>query len=108
MKRSVLLHITFDIFLDLTILIDYFVKKGGGQMRTMAISKFKSHALRVLNEVAKSQETIVITKRGKPIAQVVPYRKSAMKPTPGKLSDTFVFETDIVTPLGKGLWEACQ
>jgi prevent-host-death family protein len=49
-------------------------------MKTMAISEFKAHALKVLNEVAKTQETIVITKRGKPLAQVVPYRKSEMKP----------------------------
>lgn len=77
-------------------------------MKTMAISEFKAYALKVLNEVAKSQETIVITKRGKPLAQVVPYRKSVMKPTPGKLADTFVFEKDIITPLGEGLWEACQ
>ena len=61
-------------------------------MKTMAISEFKAHALKVLNEVAKSQETIVITKRGKPLAQVLPYRESVMKPTPGKLSDAFVFE----------------
>ena len=77
-------------------------------MKTMAISKFKTHVLKVLNEVAKSQETIVITKRGKPLVQVVPHRKSEMKPMPAKLADTFVFEKDIITPLGEGLWEACQ
>jgi len=77
-------------------------------MKTMAISEFKTHALKVLNEVAKSQETILITKRGKPLAQVVPHRKSEMKPTSGKLADAFVFEKDIITPLGEGLWEACQ
>ena len=77
-------------------------------MKTMAISKFKAHALKVLNEVAQSQETVVITKRGKPLAQVVPYRKTEMKPTPGRLADAFVFEKDIITPLGEGLWEAGQ
>ncbi len=77
-------------------------------MKTMTISEFKVHALKVLNEIEKSQDTIVITKRGKPLAQVVPYRKSVMKPTPGKLADSFVFEKDIITPLGEGLWEACQ
>jgi prevent-host-death family protein len=84
------------------------MKKGGGHMKTMAISEFKAHALKVLNEVAKSQETIVITKRGKPLAQVVPHRKSEMKPIAGRLADAFVFEKDIITPLGEGLWEACQ
>ena len=77
-------------------------------MKTLAISEFKAHALKVLNDVAKSQETIVITKRGKPLAQVAPYRNSVMKPAPGKLADAFVFEKDIVTPLGEEVWEACQ
>jgi prevent-host-death family protein len=77
-------------------------------MKTMAISEFKTYALKVLNDVAKSQEAVVITKRGKPLAQVVPYRKSVMKPTPGKLADAFVFEKDIITPLGEELWEASQ
>jgi prevent-host-death family protein len=77
-------------------------------MKTMAISEFKTHALQVLNEVAKSQETIIITKRGKPLAQVVPHRKPETKPTPGKLADAFVFEKDIITPLGEKLWEVCE
>jgi prevent-host-death family protein len=94
--------------LDLTTLIDYFARRGGAHMKTMAISEFKAHALKVLDDVAKSQETIVITKRGKPIAQVGPHRKSEMKPIPGKLAHAFVFEKDIITPLGKGLWEAYQ
>ena len=77
-------------------------------MKTMAISQFKAQALKVLNEVAKSKEPIIITKRGRPLAQVVAFRKLEMKPTPGKLADAFVFEKDIVTPLGEGLWEAGQ
>ena len=77
-------------------------------MKTMAISEFKTHALKVLDEVAKSQETIIITKRGKPFAQVIPHRKSEMKPTPGKLANAFVFEKDIITPFGEEAWEACQ
>jgi prevent-host-death family protein len=81
---------------------------GGGLMKTMGISEFKTHALKVLNEVAQSQETIVITKRGKPLAQVSPHRKPDIKPKPGKLANSFVFEKDIITPLGEGLWEACQ
>jgi len=77
-------------------------------MKTMAISKFKAQALKVLNEVAKSKEPIVITKRGSPLAQVVAFRKPEIKSTPGRLANAFVFEKDIVTPLGEGLWEAGQ
>lgn len=77
-------------------------------MKTMAISKFKTHALKVLNEVAQSKETIIITKKGKPLAQVIPHRKSEIKPIPGKLADAFLFEKDIIAPLGEDLWEAAQ
>jgi len=77
-------------------------------MKTMAISEFKAHALRVLNEVAETQETVIITKRGKPLVEVVPHPKSEIDLNPGKLADAFVFEKDIVTPLGEGLWEACR
>lgn len=77
-------------------------------MKTMAISEFKAHALRIIDEVAKSQKGIVITKRGKPLAQVVPLRKSETRPIPGKLADAFVFENDIVSPLGEKIWEVCQ
>jgi prevent-host-death family protein len=77
-------------------------------MKTMAISKFKAHALKVLDEVAKTKETIIITKRGKPLAQVMPHCQSETKPKPGRLADAFVFENDIITPLGENLWETTQ
>jgi len=77
-------------------------------MKTMAISKFKAYALKILDQVAKTQESIVITKRGKPLAEVVPFRKSDKNPVPGKLADTLVFEKDIVSPLGKDMWDACK
>jgi prevent-host-death family protein len=77
----------------------------GWTLKTMAISEFKAQALKILNEVAKSQETIVITKRGKPLAQVVAFRNSDRKSVSGQLADAFVFEKDIVTPLGEGVWD---
>ncbi len=77
-------------------------------MKTMAITKFKAYALKIVDEVAKSNESLVITKRGKPLAELIPYRKSEKKPVPGKLASTLVFENDIVTPLGCDIWESCK
>ena len=77
-------------------------------MKTMGISKFKAHALRILNRVAKTQETLVITKRGKPLAQITPYHSPDLTSTPGRLADSLVFEKDIVSPLGAEIWEVCQ
>jgi len=77
-------------------------------MKTMGISEFKSHALKILDQVAKTQEMIVITKRGKPLAQIIPYRSSDTNPKPGRLSDALVFEKDVISPLGEEMWDACK
>ena len=65
-------------------------------MTTMTISAFKAHALQAVGKVASSKVGIIITKRGKPVAQVVPYQAPTATLTPGKLSSTLVFEKDIV------------
>ena len=44
-------------------------------MKTMAAGKFKVHCLSVMDEVQKKRETIVITKRGKPVVKIVPAGK---------------------------------
>ena len=41
-------------------------------MTLVAISELKAHCLRLVDEVARRRREIVITKRGKPIARVVP------------------------------------
>lgn len=77
-------------------------------MTSMAISVFKAHALRTVGRVASSKIGIVITKRGKPVAQVVPYQSPAASLKPGKLAAALVFEKDIVSPLGSGMWEVAR
>ena len=42
-------------------------------MRTIAAGKFKDVCLKMLDEVAATRTPVVITKRGKPLAQLVPY-----------------------------------
>lgn len=40
--------------------------------RLVAISELKAHCLRLVDEVARRRSELVITKRGKPIARIVP------------------------------------
>jgi len=75
-------------------------------MKTLAITDFKAHALQILGRIAKTKESVVITKRGKPIVEVIPF--STSKPAPGKLSEALVFEKDIVSPLGEDMWNASK
>ena len=44
----------------------------GGEMRTMKASEFKARCLALMDEIAESAEEILITKRGKPVAKLVP------------------------------------
>ena len=41
-------------------------------MRTIPAGRFKAHCLKLLDDVAETGETIVVTKRGKPVAKVGP------------------------------------
>lgn len=42
-------------------------------MKTMAVTDFKAHVLKVLGKVAKTREPVVGTKRGTPLAEIVPF-----------------------------------
>ena len=44
-------------------------------MKTIAAGKFKDVCLKTLDDVAKTRTPVVITKRGEPVAQLVPYLK---------------------------------
>ena len=72
----------------------------------MTITDFKAHALQVIGEVATSKKPVLVTKHGKPLAKVVPFTEKTH--SPGKLSNTLVFEGDIVSPLGEEIWDACK
>jgi prevent-host-death family protein len=41
-------------------------------MKTIGAGKFKDVCLKTLDEVARTESAVVITKRGRPVARVVP------------------------------------
>ena len=46
-------------------------------MKTLAAGKFKDICLQTLDEVAASRRPVVITKRGRPVAKLVPIEAAA-------------------------------
>jgi len=54
-------------------------------LKQMAAGEFKTHCLAVMDEVAKTREPVVITKRGKPVAKVVPVEQPKSKRFIGRL-----------------------
>lgn len=76
--------------------------------KTFSISEFKSKSLGLLEQVSRTGEAITVTKRGKPIAKVIPIAIAEDKPVPGKLRETLVDEGDLLTPFGESLWKAAE
>jgi prevent-host-death family protein len=67
-------------------------------MIEMTASEFKAKCLRILDEVAASGEVVVITKRGKPVARLMPVVGTTMAYPQHSLKGTGRVIGDIVAP----------
>ena len=69
---------------------------------TMEISaaEFKAKCLKLMDEIAVTRKPIVITKRGKPVAKLVPADIEPRKPLFGCMAGTVAYEGDLLAPLG--------
>ena len=74
-------------------------------MESISVSEFKATCLAVLEDINKHKKRVVITKRGKPIAEVIPF-EADYKEIP--LKDTVTFIGDIVSPVAEDDWEALK
>jgi prevent-host-death family protein len=63
--------------------------------------KFKAQCLALLDDVALTGKELVITKRGKPVAKVVPIHDEK----PPSLLGSVLWEKDIVSPIDEQ-WDA--
>jgi prevent-host-death family protein len=68
-------------------------------------AEFKAKCLELMDRVAEGHEEIVITKRGKPIAKLVPEEDKPWAPLFGRSAGTVEILGDIVAPLDVK-WEA--
>ncbi len=80
---------------------DYRLMTMVKKLRYLPAGQFKAKCLAILDQVALTGEEIVVTKRGKPVAKVVPIEPA--KPT--SLIGSVLREEDIVTPIGEE-WHA--
>ncbi len=67
-------------------------------MKIIGAGKFKAQCLALLNKVAKEHETILVTKRGKPVAKVIPI-KAAQKNLREQLKGSVLKEKDLISPI---------
>ncbi len=74
-------------------------------METLSVSKFKATCLAVLEDVSRQKKRVLITKRGKPIAEIIPVEHQK-KDIP--LKYTVLFLGDIVSPVAQNDWEVLK
>ena len=72
--------------------------------RTMKASEFKAKCLKLMDEVAESGDEIIITKNGKPVAKLAPFRERPKTPF-GRDRDKIKILGDIISPIDVE-WEA--
>ena len=77
-------------------------------MRKISAGLFKARCLKVMSEVNATGEPVTVTKRGKPIARVVPADRDA-EGIFGFLADKFEITGDIETRvLPAGTWKVTR
>ena len=74
--------------------------------RTYKASEFKAKCLQLMDEVAETGSSIVITKRGRPVSRLVPYRERPDRVF-GIDSDVIEIHGDIVAHVPV-VWEAAE
>lgn len=74
-------------------------------MQTIQASEFKAKCLALMDQVASSGEGILITKNGKPVAELRPYAGSRPKSPFGLHKGMIEIKGDIISPIDVE-WEA--
>jgi prevent-host-death family protein len=69
--------------------------------RVVPAGEFKARCLALLDEVSQTGKPLVVTKRGKPVARVVPFDE------PPGLLHSVRKEKDLISPIGEK-WDAAS
>jgi len=79
----------------------------------IAAGEFKAKCLSLLDQVQKTRQEIVVTKRGRPVAKVVPVEEEEPQIW-GRMKGTGIILGDIISPIDveweaeKGRWDPTE
>ena len=78
-------------------------------MKTIAAGEFKAKCLKLMDEVKKKRVTVLITKKGQPVAKLVPVDEDDTEDLLGCLKGKLEILGDLVEPvLEPKDWEAVR
>jgi len=67
-------------------------------MLQLSASEFKTHCLKLMDLARKKGETVIITKRGIPVAKLIPFKEPSA-PIFGFMAGTLEIKGDIIEPI---------
>ena len=77
-------------------------------MRSIPAARFKARCLKIMDEVKDRRETVLITKKGKPVARLVPVEES-VRDVFGCLAGELEICGDILAPVvTASAWESSR
>ena len=75
-------------------------------LKTVAATEFKARCLVLLEEVRQTRQSLLVTRHGKPVAEIIPYMpKDAGTDNP--LKGSVLFQGDLVSPLDEK-WDSAS
>lgn len=76
--------------------------------RSIAAAELKANCLRLMDEVAQQRRPIIITKRGKPVAKLVPVEREPIEQEAidlfGRMAGSIKIIGDIMNPIEDAGW----
>ncbi|MGC2203767.1 MAG: type II toxin-antitoxin system Phd/YefM family antitoxin [Stellaceae bacterium] len=72
--------------------------------RSIPAAEFKANCLRLMDEVARQRQPIIITKRGKPVAKLVPLETQEPIDLFGYMAGSAKICGDIISPIEDAGW----
>ena len=73
-------------------------------MKSIPAAKFKNQCLSLLEEVQRTCASVIVTRHGKPVAQIGPVTERSTR-AKNPLKGSIDFEGDLIAPID-GAWEA--
>lgn len=74
-------------------------------MKTLGISEFKTHCIRLLRDAKRSKEPFIVTRRGEPLVRIEPIAGPTDSRRLGALRDQITIHGDLVHTDFANEWE---
>ena len=68
-------------------------------LKAVSVSEFKAHCLQYLEETRTIHTELLVTKRGKPIAKIVPVTNEGMPFAYGDMQNSITLKSNILDPI---------